>query len=188
MGGAMLSKSLIQFSVDGWGRVPSLLFHLRPNCSGSHEEDGDLPKVPCMHSCTQSPDPAAGHNQPTLMLETPGHSWASLGQSLVGSLPLSPRSWHAQGFVCALQASVSPALCKFWQLYDGVIGDLLRERLCHTQFCCTQSPCPCGSPLQPVPLQETLKHSSGSVSVESLGPGAHKVCLSPPSISGRYGV
>ena len=24
MGGAMLSKSLIQFSVDGWGRVPSL--------------------------------------------------------------------------------------------------------------------------------------------------------------------
>ena len=26
MGGAMLSKSLIQFSVDGWGHVPSLLF------------------------------------------------------------------------------------------------------------------------------------------------------------------
>ena len=26
MGGATLSKSLIQFSVDGWGCVPSLLF------------------------------------------------------------------------------------------------------------------------------------------------------------------
>ena len=26
VGGAMLSKSLIQFSVDGWGHVPSLLF------------------------------------------------------------------------------------------------------------------------------------------------------------------
>ena len=26
VGGAMLSKSLIQFSVDGWGCVPSLLF------------------------------------------------------------------------------------------------------------------------------------------------------------------
>ena len=26
MGGAMLSKSLIQFSVDGWSCVPSLLF------------------------------------------------------------------------------------------------------------------------------------------------------------------
>ena len=31
MGGAMLSKSLIQFSVDGQGCVPSLLFELRPN-------------------------------------------------------------------------------------------------------------------------------------------------------------
>ena len=26
MGGAMLSKSLIQFSIDGWGCDPSLLF------------------------------------------------------------------------------------------------------------------------------------------------------------------
>ena len=31
MGGAMLSKSLIQFSVDGQGCVPSLLFDLMPN-------------------------------------------------------------------------------------------------------------------------------------------------------------
>ena len=31
MGGAMLSKSLIQFSVDGQGCVPSLLFGLRPS-------------------------------------------------------------------------------------------------------------------------------------------------------------
>ena len=31
MDGSMLSKSLIQFSVNGWGCVPSLLFDLRPN-------------------------------------------------------------------------------------------------------------------------------------------------------------
>ena len=31
MGGAMLSKSLIQFSVDGRGCVPSLLFDMRQN-------------------------------------------------------------------------------------------------------------------------------------------------------------
>ena len=35
-------------------------------------------------------DPAAGHHQPTHLLETPGYSQASLGQSLVGSLLLSP--------------------------------------------------------------------------------------------------
>ena len=40
--GAMLSKSLIQFSVDGQGCVPSLLFDLRPNCGGGDEDDGDL--------------------------------------------------------------------------------------------------------------------------------------------------
>ena len=37
----------------------------------------------------------------------------------------------------------------------------------------------------PIPSQEALRHSSGSVSVESLGPGAYKVGLSPMSISGR---
>ena len=40
----------------------------------------------------------------------------------------------------------------------------------------------------PIPPQEMLKHSSVSVSVGSLGSGVHKVCLSPLSISGGYGV
>ena len=76
--------------------------------------------------------------------ETPGHSQASLGQFLVESLLLSPGSWCTQGFVCALQESVSPVLCKFWRFYGGVNGDLLQEGLCNTQVCCTESPCPCG--------------------------------------------
>ena len=42
MGGAMLSKSSIQFSIDGWGCVPSLLFDLRPNY-GKGNEDNRLP-------------------------------------------------------------------------------------------------------------------------------------------------
>ena len=37
----------------------------------------------------------------------------SVGQPLVGSLLLSPGSWCTQGFVCALQETVSPVLCKF---------------------------------------------------------------------------
>ena len=79
--------------------------------------------------------------------ETPGHSQASLGQSLVGSLLLSPGSWCAQCYVCALQESVSPVLCKFWQLCSWINGNLLQQGLCHTLLCCTQSPCPCGRPL-----------------------------------------
>ena len=49
-----------------------------------------------------APDPAAGHHRPMPPLETHGHSWARLGQSLVGSLLLSPGSWCTQGSVCAL--------------------------------------------------------------------------------------
>ena len=60
-----------------------------------------------------APDPAAVHCRPTPLPGTPGHSQASLGQSLVGSLLLSPGPWYAQGFVCALQESVFPVLGKF---------------------------------------------------------------------------
>ena len=105
---------------------------------------------------------------------------ASLGQSLVGSLLLSPGSWCAQGFVCALQVSVSPVVCNFCQLCGGVNGDLLQEGLWHTQVCCTQSPCPCSRPLLTGTSSadtQTLKGRSGSVSVGS--PDAHKVSFEP---------
>ena len=135
-----------------------------------------------------APNLAAGHRWPTPPLQTPGHLRASLGQSLVGSLLLSPGSWYAQGSFCALQESVSPVLCKFWHLYGGVNGDLFQEGLCHTQVCYTQSSCPRGSPLMIHSSAGDTQHSSVSVSVGSLGPGARKLCLSPLSISGRYGV
>ena len=54
MRGAMLRKSLNQFSVEGWGCVPSLLFGLRPNYDGGNGDNGSLlQKVPCRHCCTQ---------------------------------------------------------------------------------------------------------------------------------------
>ena len=61
-------------------------------------------------ACTATvrvPNPAAGHHRPMPLLETPGHSRASMGQSPVGSLLLSPGSWCIQGSVCALQEPVS---------------------------------------------------------------------------------
>ena len=86
-----------------------------------------------------APNTAAGHCRRTPPLETPGPSWGSPCQSLVGSLLLFLGSWCTQGFVCALQESVFPVLCNFWQLYVEVNGDLLQEGLCHTQVYCTQS-------------------------------------------------
>ena len=58
---ALLSKSLVQFYVDGWGCVLSLLFDLRPNYGGGNEDNCDLlQKVPCMHCYTQCPQPCSG--------------------------------------------------------------------------------------------------------------------------------
>ena len=62
------------------------------------------------HECTaalSASNPAAGHHQHTPPLETSRHPPASLGQSLVGSLLLSPGSWCTQVSVYALQESTS---------------------------------------------------------------------------------
>ena len=60
MSGAMLSKSSIQFSVEGWGCVPSLLFDLRSNYGGGNEDNVDLlQKVPCMLCYTQCSQPCS---------------------------------------------------------------------------------------------------------------------------------
>ena len=42
LGRAMPSKFLIQFSFDGQGCVPSLLFDLSPNYGGGNEDNGNL--------------------------------------------------------------------------------------------------------------------------------------------------
>ena len=82
MSGAMLSKSLIQYSVDGWGCVPSLLFSwgqtmvevmkiMATSFKRSHARTATL----------SAPNPAAGHCQHTLLqrpLDTHGQVWVSL--------------------------------------------------------------------------------------------------------------
>ena len=85
----------------------------------------------------------------------------------------APFSWvlvHTDS-VCAFQESVSPVPCKFWWLYGGVNGDLLQEGLCHTQVCCTQSPCPCSSPL---------------LTCTSAGDTQTQFCLSLCGVSGSW--
>ena len=131
-----------------------------------------------MYCYTQCPQPCS---RPPWTHGSAGDSWKFPGKS--GSVscgghcsfPLGPGEHRV--FLCPLRVYF-PVLCMFWQLYGGVNGDLLQEGLCHIQVCCTQSPCPCGSPL--------LTHSSigdaqtqfVSASVTSLGPGVHKACLS----------
>ena len=142
----MLSESLIHFSVDGWSCVPSLLFDLRPNYGEGNEKNGNLLKnIPCTQFCTQCPQPGS---RPPLTCVSIGDSRTLTGKpESVSCGVTAPFSWvlvHTK-FDYALQESVSQS-CVLAVLC-GINGDLLQEGLCHTQICCTQSPCPCGSPL-----------------------------------------
>ena len=169
MRGTMLRKSLTQFSVDGWGCVPSLLFDLRANYGGGNEDNDDLLQRSCARTATLcAPNPAAGHHWPTPLLEPPRYSWASLVHSLVGSLLLFPGSWCAgpwcAGFACALQESVSSFLCV--SSGDSMVGLMAvssKKAYAIPRSAAPGAPAPVAGHCWPVPAQETLKHSKAGL-------------------------
>ena len=92
MARAKFSKSLIQFCVDGWGCILSLLFDLRPNYGRGNEDNGDfLQKVPCRHYWTQC---LWTCSRPLLILASTGDSWTLIGKSRSVSCGVTaPFSW-----------------------------------------------------------------------------------------------
>ena len=61
------------------------VIYLGPNYGGGNEDNGDLLQmVPQCTAILSAPNPAPGHRQPIPMLETPGPSRASLGQTPLG--------------------------------------------------------------------------------------------------------
>ena len=85
MGVATHSKSLIQFSVSGQGCVPSLQFTWGQTMV--EVMNIMVTSFKRSHACTatlSAPNSAAGHHQPMPLLETPGHSRASLISLLWG--------------------------------------------------------------------------------------------------------
>ena len=125
IGRVMLSKSLIQFSIEGWGCVSSLFFDLRPNYGGGNEDNVDiLQKVPCRHCYTQCPQPCS---KPPPTHSSARDSWTLMGKSgsiscwqpsehfwrvwhlvLNMILPLLPSSW---GYSFAPGHGIYPQSC-----------------------------------------------------------------------------
>ena len=139
----MLSKSLIQFSVDCGAVFPPCYL---PNYGGGNEDNGNLPqKIPGKYCPSPCPQPCNRPPPTHAFARTPGHPQASL---LWGhcSFLLGPGK---QGSVVPPRIYF-PVLCKFWQLYSGVNGDLLQEDLLYTH---TQSPCHVADHYRPIPPQ-----------------------------------
>ena len=119
-----------------------------------------------------TPNPASGHHQPTPLLVTPGHSQASLGQSFMGSLFLSPVSWCTQVSLRAFQVSISQSCVSSG---SSMVGLMVTSSTRTYAIPTPRAPVPAADHCRPAPPQEMLKHSSVSVSVGSLGPGAQSL-------------
>ena len=136
----MLSKSLIQFFVDGWSCVSSLLFTWGQTMVEVMKIM--VTSLKRSQACTATvcaPNPKQAATDPSLCRRLPDtHRQVSCGVT-------APFSWVLVHKVLLCPPRVYfPVLCKLWQLYSGVIGNPLQEDLCHTH---TKSPCPCSRPL-----------------------------------------
>ena len=149
-----------------------------PNYGGGSEDNGDLlQKIPCMHCYSPCPQPCS---RPPPINAFAGGSQTLTGKSPVWSLFLSSGSW-CRKFFCALQESICQSCVSSGSSMVGLMVTSSKRT-----YAIPRAPVPAADHCQPVPPQEMmLNHSSVSVSVGSLGPGAHKVCLSPLSVSGR---
>ena len=156
--------------------------YLGPNYGRGNEENGDLPqKIPCMYCYSPCPQPCT---RPPLTHAFTRDSQTPTSKSAVGSLFLSPASWCTR-FCFALQVSIS----QFYVSSGSSIVGLMATSCKMTYAIPTpRAPVPAADHCQPVPPQEMLKHCSVPVSVGSLGPDTHKVCLSRLSVSGGNGV
>ena len=162
--------------------------YLGPNYGGGNEDDGDLPQK--IYACTatlSAPNPEAGHHQPTPLPETLRHPQASPGHSPVWSLLLFSGPW-CTGFCCPLQESISQSHVSSRSSMVGLMATFSKRAYTIPKSAAPRASVLAADHCLPVSPQEPFKHCSFSVSVGTLCPGAHKVCLSPLSISGRNGV
>ena len=119
MGWTMLSKSLIQFSVD-WGQTMVEVMKIM------------VTSFKRSHACTATLTAPQPCSRPPLNHASDGDFWTLPDKSLSVSCGVTaPFSWvlvHTRFCLCP-PSVYFPVLCKFWQLYRGVNDDLLQEGL-----------------------------------------------------------
>ena len=172
MDSAILSKSLIQFSVLGEAVLPPCYFPGANYGGGDEDNVSLLQNVPCGHCYTQCPQPC---NRPPSTHASTGDSWTLTGKS--GSVSCGITSLFFWVLVHTRFCLCPPSICFPSPLSSGdsIVG--LKKNFSKRAYAiprsATQSPCPWDSTLWTIPLQKTLKHNFVSISVWSLDPGVH---------------
>ena len=188
---AMLCKSLMQFSVDGWTMFP-------PCCLTWDQTMVELMKIistsfkrsPVCTPILSAPDPAVGHHWPMLPPETPGHSLTGKSGS-VSCRVTDPFSWALMHTIfCLCPPSVFPQPCV--SSGGSMVGLMTTssKRACTTpRSAASRALAPVAGHCWPVPPQETLKHSKAGLTQSLWGLLVHsRLCLSSLSVSGGYGI
>ena len=168
--------------------VSSPLFDLRPKYGGDNEDSGNpFEKVLCMHgfvlqTLKQATIDPCLHQRP---LDTDKQVWVSL---LWGhcSLLLDPGT-HMVLFV-SFKSLLSQSCVSSGSSMMELMVTSSERAYAIPRSTAPKAPAPAAVHCWPILLQQTLKHNSVLVFVGSLGPGVHKACLSPLSISGGCGV
>ena len=161
--------------------------YLGSNYGGSNEDNGNLlEKVPCTYCCTQCPQPCS---RPPPTHDSIGDTCTLLESGSVSCGVTAPFSWIlvCTRFCCDLQESISQSCVSSGGSMVGLMATSSKRA-----YVIPRSAAP-----EPLPLEQSTadlhrhrrcSNTVVSVSVGSLGPGAHKVCLSPLSISSGNGV
>ena len=159
---AMLSKSWIQFSVDGQGCVPSLLL----TWDQTMVEVMKIMVTSFKRSCACIASLSAPGSRPSLTHASTRDSWtllASLGQSLVGPLLLSPGSWSAQ-ILFLPSKSLSPHFCE--NSGGSVVGLMAvssKRAYATPRSAAPRAPAPVAGHCWHIPPQDSLKHSKAGL-------------------------
>ena len=151
VGKAILSKSLIQFSVDGWNCVPSLLLTwgqtmvevMKLMWPPSKDPTNTLPHsvLPTLQQVTTNPHP---HWRPP---DTHRQVWASLLWGPCSYL-LGP---GAQGSVCALQESISQSCVNSGSSMVGLMATSSKRAYAKPKSAAPRAPAPAAVHCWPVP-------------------------------------
>ena len=179
MGETTYSKSLIQFSVDGWDCVPSLLFPwgqtmvevMKIMVTSFKRSSSCTAPLKCPQPCSRPP----------LTHISARDSWTLTGKS------------RSVSYVGHCSFLLGPGAHKFLFVPPRVcFPDCVSSGGSMVGLMATSSKRAYAIPKSAAPRAPDLdlhrRCSQFSVSVGSLGPGVHKVCLSPLSVSGEYGV
>ena len=190
MGGATFNKSLIQFSVDGWGCVPSLLFELRANSGGGNEyNDNLLQNALCMHCYTHCPQPCS---RPLPTRASAGDCWTLKGKSgSVSGEVIAPFSWvllHTRFWVFFFPSeNLFPQYCvSSGNSMVQLMVTSSKRAYATPRFAAPRAPAPGSGHCWSIPRQKTYKHTKAGLAWSLWG---LLVCtrfiMSSPSVSGE---